>query len=40
VVLDLFSAGRDGTSYDGATSHERLTRPIECTNPFYQDLTQ
>ena len=37
AVLELFPS-YNGTTYDGITSHEKLTRPIESTNPFYQDM--
>ncbi len=41
VLSELFpqSAGHDGTTYGDTRSHEKLAKPIESTNPFYQDMT-
>lgn len=42
LVLELLpqTDRRDGTVFDATKPHEKLTKPFEPTNPFYQDINQ
>ena len=43
VVLELFpiqSTAQTASIYEGVKSHEKLTAPIESSNPFYQEISK